>query len=103
MFPVLPFCVLRLLGSDAQPLTQMNPKKKIFETIQPGTEACLLSIVSKFKQSAFLRVYNIRYKGGSVDQPSHPVNSQDPYEGRHLCRSKLRRSVIIVENKIVEI
>lgn len=28
--------------SDAQPLSQMNPKKKIFETIQPGAETTFL-------------------------------------------------------------
>ena len=32
--------------TDANPLSQLNPKKKIFETIQPGTENCNIPLYS---------------------------------------------------------
>jgi len=80
-------------------VSQMNPKKKIFETIQPGTGTIFLSRISSFNRSAFPRVHHTRYEGGSMDQPGNQVNSQDPYQGRHLCCSKFRWSVVIVDLK----
>jgi hypothetical protein len=38
-----------------------------------------------------------------MDQPGHQVNSQDPYQGGCLHCTKLRRSVSIIDNKIVGI
>jgi hypothetical protein len=38
-----------------------------------------------------------------MDQPGYQVHSQNSYQGRHLRRSKLRRSVIIINNKSTEI
>lgn len=52
---------------DAQPLSQMNPKKKIFETIQPGMELCFLPWVSKYKRSIFVRVHHTGDEGGGMD------------------------------------
>lgn len=35
----------RLLTQDANPLSQLNPKKKIFETIQPGLRDLYIHIL----------------------------------------------------------
>jgi len=45
----------------------MNPKKKIFETIQPGMEICFILWVSKYKRSIFVRVHHTGDEGGGMD------------------------------------
>jgi hypothetical protein len=52
-------------GTDATPLAQLNPKKKIFETIQPG-----MAITQLFGSSLTwrLRIHYTRFERSGVGQ-----------------------------------
>jgi hypothetical protein len=57
--------------SDQAPLSQLNPKKKIFETIQPGLLSIRLSPTDLKSLIALtlVRFRNSRDQGSCVDQP----------------------------------
>ena len=64
--------VLTRTISDATPLSQLNPKKKIFETIQPGVLFfSSSSLTVKLVVTESRRVNYAGYEGGGVGQFGH--------------------------------
>lgn len=67
------FCPLLFvcLVSDKAPVSQLNPKKKIFETIQPGLlHVSVPDNVYFLNSSPSVRFYNPRDQRGCLGQPS---------------------------------
>lgn len=55
-----------LFTLDAEPLSQLNPKKKIFETVQPGKVTVSFSYLFDLADIKF-RVHNAGNERGCVD------------------------------------
>ena len=53
----LRLCILTVIFLETTPLAQLNPKKKIFEAIQPGAIICILAfVVTNGRLQALLRL-----------------------------------------------
>lgn len=59
--------VHQIVSAGATPLGQLNPKKKIFETIQPGFYSTFFSHVSLMLILIF-RIYDPGYEGSRLDK-----------------------------------
>ena len=60
----LRLCNLKLIFLDTTPLAQLNPKKKIFEAIQPGAIICILAfVVTNGRWQALLHLTRERLHG----------------------------------------
>lgn len=55
-----------LFTLDAEPLSQLNPKKKIFETVQPGKVTVSFSYLFDLADIKF-RIHNAGNERGCVD------------------------------------
>ena len=83
------FVISCSFATDAQPLSQLNPKKKIFETIQPGKAAYR---VLHTDVTILYRLHHIGNAGGGMGQPSHEERAPNSHQewsvlGADLCWS----------------
>ena len=85
-----------LSSPAAQPLEQLNPKKKVFETIQPGKSRCSCALIFTF--SLYIRFHNIGQSGSGLGGSREQERTSDPNQGRRMCGTKFCGSFVIVVN-----
>ena len=93
------FVISCSFATDAQPLSQLNPKKKIFETIQPGKAAYR---VLHTDVTILYRLHHIGNAGGGMGQPSHEECTPNSHQEWSVPGADLCWSLFVVDALIYD-
>lgn len=88
-----------ICGVDAQPEPLLNPKKKVFETIQPVCSLPVITLSSPVVADfgAVSGSCHPGYPGSRLRGPGDQVCPQDSNQGRSLCCQEVQGRFVVID------